>query len=147
MPHCSLFKVICPKQPTGIPSFLLSQGLCLRHLCLVSPSSPCLGLHGVYSPTAPIAPSFRPLVLSGFLIGCQSVQVHHHHPAFLIDGGKLLRVAGAPTSLALTVCAVFSFILEGADPLHNILMLIFHSLMEVLAICFAISSSTVFLKV
>jgi hypothetical protein len=72
MLHCSLLKAICPKWPTGVPPFLLFWGL-----CLVSPSSLWLSLHGVYSPTAP---SLRPLIPSGSLIRCEAVQVYHHQP-------------------------------------------------------------------
>jgi hypothetical protein len=41
---------------------------------------PWLGSHGDYSPTAPTAPSLRPLNLSGSLIRCKPVQVYHHEP-------------------------------------------------------------------
>jgi hypothetical protein len=44
--------------------------------------------HGVYSATAPTAPSLRLLVLSGSLIRCQSTQIYHLHPAFPIGGCK-----------------------------------------------------------
>jgi hypothetical protein len=37
--------------------------------------------HRDYSPTAPTAPSLRPLILGGFLIRCQLVQVYCHHPS------------------------------------------------------------------
>jgi hypothetical protein len=77
--HCFLLTAIPPKSPTGIPPFLLFQGLCLQRLWSVSPSSLWLSFHGVYSPTAPVAPSLKPLVQSDSLIGCQSVQVCHHH--------------------------------------------------------------------
>jgi hypothetical protein len=50
--------------------------------------SPLLGSHDDCSPTVPTAPSFRPLVPSGSLIGCESVQVYYHHPTFPIGGGK-----------------------------------------------------------
>jgi hypothetical protein len=58
--------------------FLFSEGyafdVCDRfHL---SPS--WLGSHGDYSPTAPAALSLRPLVPSGSLTRCQSVQVYCH---------------------------------------------------------------------
>jgi hypothetical protein len=49
---------------------------------------PWLSFHCVYSPTASAAHSLRPLIQSGFLIGCQLIQVYHYHPAFLISGGK-----------------------------------------------------------
>jgi hypothetical protein len=78
--HCSFLKVLCPKCPTGIPLFILLRGLCLRRLCLVSPSSPWLVLHGVYSPTAPAAPSFRLLIPNCSLIRCEPVQLYHYRP-------------------------------------------------------------------
>jgi hypothetical protein len=59
----------------------------------------------VHSPTAPAAPSLRQLVPSSFLMRCQSVQVFHHH-ASPISGGKLPKVACAPTFPAVTPCAV-----------------------------------------
>jgi hypothetical protein len=67
------------------------------------------------SPTAPAAPSLRQLIPSGSLIRCQLIHVYHH-PSFLLVWTKLARVASAPTTPALTLCAVSSFILEGADP-------------------------------
>jgi hypothetical protein len=45
-------------------------------------------LCGVYSPAAPATPSLRLLIPCGSLIGCQPVQVYHHHPDFQIGGGK-----------------------------------------------------------
>jgi hypothetical protein len=36
--------------------------------------------HDDYSPTAPAAPSLRPLVSISTLIRCEPVQVYHHHP-------------------------------------------------------------------
>jgi hypothetical protein len=71
---------------------------------------------GVYFPTAPAAPSLRPLVPSGSLIVCQLIQVYHHHPAFQVGGAKLPKVAGAPTSPAPTLCAVSLSVSEGANP-------------------------------
>jgi hypothetical protein len=120
MLHCSLLKAIRPKRSTGIPPFLLFRGL-----CLVSPSSLWLGLHGVYSSTSP---SLRLFVLSNSLIGCQSVQVYYHQPFFphirmqtikillSVGGCKVPRVAGAPAYLALSLCAASSFVSEGANP-------------------------------
>jgi hypothetical protein len=78
---------------------------------------------------------------------CQSIQVYHHDPAFPIGGAELPSVAGAPTSLVVTLCAVSSSVSEGGRPLHNVLTLMFRSLMEISTIFFAISSSTVFLKI
>jgi hypothetical protein len=77
--HCPILKAIHPEWPTGVSPFLLFQGLCLG-----SPSSLWLSFHSVYSPTAP---SLRPLVLSGSLISCELVQVHHNQPrsSILLD--------------------------------------------------------------
>jgi hypothetical protein len=117
-------------------SYVPTQGLVCPvftlQLCLVSPSSPWLDLHGVCFPTSPTARSLRPFILSGSLKRCEPVQVYHHHPSFHImthhnrmqtikillsdDEAKLSRVAGVPTSLALNLCAVSSFILEAANP-------------------------------
>jgi hypothetical protein len=69
---------------TGIQQFLVFRGMCLRRLCSVSPSSPWLGFHGDYFPTAPAAASLRPIVTRDFLIICQSVQFYHHHRFFHI---------------------------------------------------------------
>jgi hypothetical protein len=64
--------------------FFFSKG-CACDVCDWSQlPSPWLISHGDYSPTAPTAPSLRLLVPSGSLIGCQSLQVYHHHLAFPI---------------------------------------------------------------
>jgi hypothetical protein len=55
--------------------------------------------------------------------------------------GKLPRVTGTPTSLVVNLCAVSFSVSEGAD--HSTMS----RLMKVPTICFATSSSTVFLKV
>jgi hypothetical protein len=68
--------------------------------------------HGVYSPSASAAPSLRLLVLSGSLIGCQSVQVYHHHLP-LVGAAKVPRVVNAPAFMAPTLCAISSFVSEG----------------------------------
>jgi hypothetical protein len=39
-----------------------------------------LDSRGDYSPKAPVAPSLRSLVPSGFLISCELVKVYHHYP-------------------------------------------------------------------
>jgi hypothetical protein len=83
MLHCSLFKTIRHERPTGIPSFLF-RGLNLQRLCLVSPSSLWHGLNSVYFPTAPVAPSLRPLIQSGSLTRCKLVQVYHHQPRSMV---------------------------------------------------------------
>jgi hypothetical protein len=93
MPNCSLLKAIHPEWATGVPTFLLLWGLCSRRMCLVSYSLG-LSLHGVYSQTAPSAPSLRQPVLSCSLIRCGPVQVYHHHPrsGVLLDTTSFIRV-------------------------------------------------------
>jgi hypothetical protein len=109
MLHCSLLKAIHPEWPTGVPPFLLFRGLCLRCLCLVSPSSPWLGFHGDYSPTAPTAPSLRPLIPSDSLIRCQSVQVYHHHlPPVGVDKSSE-SVLCSYIHYSYSVCSFFLF--------------------------------------
>jgi hypothetical protein len=61
------------------------------------------------------APSLRPLVPIGSLVGCQSIQMCHHHPVSPIGGGKLPRVSSALTFPAPTLCSLFS-VSEGTDP-------------------------------
>jgi hypothetical protein len=71
------------------------------------------------------------LIPSGSLIGCQLVQVYCHHLSFhimthhgmqtikillLVSVDKIPRVARALTSPVLTLCAVSSFVSEGANP-------------------------------
>jgi hypothetical protein len=46
-----------------------------------------LGSHGDHSPTAPAAPSLRPLILSCSLIRCEPVKVYHLHLP-LVGAGK-----------------------------------------------------------
>jgi hypothetical protein len=109
-------------------------------------SFPWLGNHGDFSPTSPAAPSLRPLVLSGSLIGCQSAQVYHHH----------LPPAGASNSSECGKCTFihcsysvrsFFFRFRGSRRLHNVLTLIFRVLAEDAAVLFTISSPRVYLKV
>jgi hypothetical protein len=76
MSHCSLLKAIHPELPTGVTPFLLFRGLCLWCLWLVSLS--WLGLHDIYSPTSPAAPSLSLLIPRGSPIRCKPVQVYHH---------------------------------------------------------------------
>jgi hypothetical protein len=86
------------------------------------------------------------LVLSSCLIGCQSDQVYHHHLLRLVRE-EVRRVVSAPPSITLNLCAVSFFHFGGGRFLSNDLTLTLHSLMEVSTICFATSSSAVFLKV
>jgi hypothetical protein len=66
-------------------------------------------------------PTLTSLLLKGahpeqLLISCKLVQVYHYHPTFLISGAKVPRMVCAPTSPALTLCAVSSFVSERANP-------------------------------
>jgi hypothetical protein len=71
MLHCSLLR--------AYPHFF-SEG-CAYDVCDCSRlPSPWLGSHGDYYPTAPTAPSLRPLVRSGSLIRHELVQVYDHQP-------------------------------------------------------------------
>jgi hypothetical protein len=111
MSHCFLLKAIRPNWPTGAPPFFLSRGLCLLRLWLASPSFPWLGFfRGVYSPTAPAAPS-------GSLIRCQSVQVYHHHPVFPIGGGKTTS-SGQCSYISgfYSVCSLFFLFRRAPTP-------------------------------
>jgi hypothetical protein len=81
MIHCSFLEAICPwvaYRCTAIFSFLravlVTSVIGLTFLPL------WFGSHSDYSQTAPTAPSLRPLIPSGSLIRCQSVQVYNHHP-------------------------------------------------------------------
>jgi hypothetical protein len=116
------------------------QGLCLRALCSVSPSSRWLDLHRVYSQTAPTAPSLRPLGPSVWLRRWEPVQVCHH---------RFPPVATAKSSWS-SQCSYsvrsFYFRFAGCRPLNNVQQLTLHSLIEVRTISFATSSSAVFLK-
>jgi hypothetical protein len=106
---------VLPAWPTGLLPFLF-WGLCLRRLCLVLPSSPWLVFHGVCFPTAPAAPSLRPLVPSGSLTGRQLVQVYHIL-LFCSVQAKDSRLVNARTSMALKLLLVVcSFVSEGDDP-------------------------------
>jgi hypothetical protein len=89
----------------------------------------------------------RPLVLSSSLIGCQSVQVYPHHPAFPLGGSKSSESSQCSyISGFYPVCSLF-FRFGGGQPLHNVLTFIFHSLIKVPTVFFTTSSSTVCLKV
>jgi hypothetical protein len=56
----------------------------------------------VHSSTTPAAPSLRRPILSGSLIGCEPVQIYHHHPA-PVGVAKSSEVVSTPTSLAHTL--------------------------------------------
>jgi hypothetical protein len=49
MSHCSLLKAIRSEWSTGVPPFLLFLALCLRRLCLGSPSFPWLDFTAVFT--------------------------------------------------------------------------------------------------
>jgi hypothetical protein len=77
--------------PNNLPAyryFLFSEGCA----CDVSDQShlPSLWLssQGDYSPTAPAAPTLKPLIPSSSVIRRQLVQVYYHHPSFLLSAGK-----------------------------------------------------------
>jgi hypothetical protein len=124
------FRLFVPNGLQAYHHFFFSKG-CASDVCVCYHlPSPWLSSHGDYSPTALADSTLRPLNPSDFLIGCQSVQVYSYHLSFhimihkmqtikfllLVGAGKLPRVAGAPTSPALTLCAVSSFILERPIP-------------------------------
>jgi hypothetical protein len=98
---------------------------------------PMPSFHVDFSATSPIAPSLSLLVTS------QSVQVHRHHvpPVCAVKSGECSYIYGSEFVSGL-------FFRFGVDqPLHNVLSLIFCSQIEVMTICFMISSSAVFLKI
>jgi hypothetical protein len=72
--------------------------------------------------------------------------VYHHRPAFTDRWSNLPRVAGAPTSSAVTLCPVSSAS-EGTDPLHNVQSLVSLNLLDIPTARFTISSPRVSLKV
>jgi hypothetical protein len=88
------------------------------------------GLHGDYSPTGPAAPFLRPLILSGSLIRCESVQVYHHH------------LCSFPRAVLWT-----SLRFRGGRPLHSVQSVASRNPVEDPTIRFLISSSMVFLKI
>jgi hypothetical protein len=94
--------------------------------------------HGVYSPTAPAAPSLRPLVLSGSLVRCQLVQIYHHHrsPVGAVKSSKSGQCSYS------ACCVLFCF--RPGWLLLNVLTFIFH---EVSTLRFMISSMRAFLKI
>jgi hypothetical protein len=135
--------------PNSLPAyhhFFLSQGLFIWHLWPVSPSFLWLGFHGNFSQSALAAPSLKPLIPSSSHVGCQSVHVYQHHlpPPGAAKSSKSGECSYIYSSYS--VCHLF-FCFGGGRPLHNVQLLIFHNLMEVWTVCFAISSSMVFLKI
>jgi hypothetical protein len=110
-------------------------------------SSPWLGFHGDYSPTIPASPSLRLFVPNGSLIGCQSIQVYHHHPSFSISGGKTTYSGRCSyISGSYSVFSLFFRFREGR-PLHNVLTFIFQILIEGSTLHYTISSTTSFPKI
>jgi hypothetical protein len=82
--------------------------------------------HGVYSPTTPAASFSRPLILSSSLIGCQWVQVYHHHPspvgaAKSSESGQCSYIYGS-----CSVCCLF-FCFGGGQPFHIVQSLTFRN--------------------
>jgi hypothetical protein len=120
-----------------MPPFLLFRGLGLSCLSLVSPSSPWLISHGDYSASTPSVPFFRPLILSGSLIGCQSIQVYCHYLSFHIMTHHRTE----------TIRENLFFCLGDGQLFQNVLTLVFLILSEDPTVCFTISSPTVCLKV
>jgi hypothetical protein len=78
--------------------------------------SPWLGFHCDYPLTAPTAHSLRPLVLSGSMIRCQSVQVYRHHPSPV--GACKSSESGQRSYIYVSSAVVSSlfFCFSGADP-------------------------------
>jgi hypothetical protein len=77
----------------------------------------------------PTAPSLRLLVPSGSMIRCQSVQLYHHHLP-LVGVGKSSRTDQCSYGYGSSAVSSLFFCFGGASPLHNVLMPIFHSLIE-----------------
>jgi hypothetical protein len=110
---------------------------------LVSPSSPWLISHGDYSSADP---SLRTLVPSGSLLRCPLVQVYHYHLPPVGAGKNSENGQCSYISGSYFVCSLF-FRFGGGRLLHNVQSINFRSLIEVRTICFATSSSTLYLKV
>jgi hypothetical protein len=97
--------------------FFFSEGYACDICVRPRPPSMWLGSHGDYSPSAP---SLRPVIPSSSLIRCDPVQVYHHQPWSRVPF-QLMQAEGpsevdVPTSLALKLLVVSSFVSEGADP-------------------------------
>jgi hypothetical protein len=106
----------------------------------VSSFSSWLCLRGVYSLTASDAPSLRPLVPSGSLIGCQSVQFYHHHPAFPIDEGRSYECGQCSLCFRLLLRCIWSrlsFRMGPTPPEYPVIY--FRNLMEVPNVLCAVS--------
>jgi hypothetical protein len=104
MLHCSLLKDIHPEQ--AYHHFFFPKG-CVCDVCDRSRLSPRGWVCTVFTPTAPVAPSLRPLVSSVSLIGCQLVQVYHHHlplvgSAKSSETGQCSYISGS-----YSVCSLF----------------------------------------
>jgi hypothetical protein len=114
-------RIFIPNSLQAYRHFFFSEG-CACDVCVIGLTFlPVARMFAVFTlPTAPAAPSLRPLVPSGSLLRYHSVQVYHHHPVFPTGGAKLPIVAGTPTFSALTPCAVCFFRSGGGRPLHNV---------------------------
>jgi hypothetical protein len=114
--HCPSLRPFVPNSLQACRHYFFSDS-CVCDVCDRSHLLPCCSaFRGVYSPTAPVAPSLRPLVPSGSIIGCQSVQVYHHHPAFAMWGRKF-RVWSTLAHLSLLLCVLsFLSLLRGPTP-------------------------------
>jgi hypothetical protein len=70
------------------------------------------------------------LTWHGFLIGCQSIQVYHHHPVSTdrwsktSESGRCSYISGS-----YSVCSLF-FHFEGGRPLHNVQSVVFLNPLE-----------------
>jgi hypothetical protein len=93
--------------------------VCLWRLWSVSPSSPWLDFHGVHSPTAPAAPSLRPLLPNSSLIRCSLSWIFTITFLRLVRP-KVPRVFNAPKFMTLRLLVTSSFVSEGTDsPKHS----------------------------
>jgi hypothetical protein len=99
--------------------------------------------YGDCSPTAPAAPSLRPLVPSCSHTRCQS----DHHPPFPLGAGRRSESGQCSyISSSYSVCSLF-FRFWGGWHIHNVQSLIFRIPTEGSALRFTISSTRAFLKI
>jgi hypothetical protein len=91
--------------------------------------------------TAPTAPSLRPLVPSGSLIGCQSV---HHLP--LVGCGQKFQEELMLLPLLFLLHVQFLFPFQRGKLLHNVLIFVFSN-PDRIPVCFTIASLMGFLNI